>query len=382
MCNAKCVIMEINNPFPILDYYSPAYFCDRQKELQTLIKAFKSNRNITLLSIRRMGKTGLIKHLFYHFRSENKKNIRLLYIDLLKTQSLSEFVKAFSNKILQDEQQNENWFKKLSGMLSGLRASVTINDKDGTPALEFGYKTAEENERSLESIFQYLAKQKEKYLIAFDEFQQITSYPETNVEAVLRTHIQHQHKDSFIFSGSGKHVLISMFNDYGRPFYQSSEMVYLERLDVDEYAEFIQEKLKSGNKKMSLSLIKETIKQLDVHTFYVQYFFNKLYERRGTHIKQDDVEELMDNILQEKEYVFFNYRNILTSMQFNLLKAIAKEGKVSSPNSSDFIKRYEFTQASSVNAALKSLSDKEMIYKEYGNYKVYDVFLSKWLERY
>ncbi|MGM0647578.1 MAG: AAA family ATPase, partial [Bacteroidota bacterium] len=93
-------------------------------------------------------------------------------------------------------------------------------------------------------------------------------------------------------------------------------------------------------------------------------------------------EELMDNILQEKEYVFFNYRNILTSMQFNLLKAMAKEGKVSRPNSSDFIKRYDFTQASSVNAALKSLSDKEMIYKEYGNYKVYDVFLSKWLERY
>lgn len=24
--------MEINNPFPILDYYSPAYFCDRQKD--------------------------------------------------------------------------------------------------------------------------------------------------------------------------------------------------------------------------------------------------------------------------------------------------------------------------------------------------------------
>jgi excinuclease ABC subunit C len=60
--------------------------------------------------------------------------------------------------------------------------------------------------------------------------------------------------------------------------------------------------------------------------------------------------------------------------------AIAKEKILEKPNSSVFLRKYNFTQASSVNKALKYLLQKEMIYYENNVYKVYDVFLSKWLE--
>ena len=374
--------MKYINPFPILDYISPEYFCNRTKELKHLLSAYKNNRNLTLTSIRRLGKTSLIKHLYYHIQKDKTEDVVLLYFDILKTQNLSDFVKEFSNKLLEIESKNENWLQKLSNLISGIKANIAIDERNGTPSLQIAYATPEESEVSVEKIFEYLANQKEEYLIAIDEFQQIVNYPEKNVEAILRTHIQHQHKDKFIFSGSSKHILISMFNDYGRPFYQSSDMLNLERLDIIEYSEFIKEKFDKANIKIDLVLIKELVEELDVHTFYVQYFFNKLFDRGIEKIDREVAYELMENILQEKEYVYLNYRTILTSMQFNLLKAIAKEKVLEKPNASSFIKKYNFSQASSVNKTLKSLLEKEMIYHEDNKYKVYDVFLSKWLERY
>lgn len=52
------------NPFLITGYQGPDYFCDREKETASLMSALKNGRNITLISPRRMGKTGLIKNVF------------------------------------------------------------------------------------------------------------------------------------------------------------------------------------------------------------------------------------------------------------------------------------------------------------------------------
>jgi len=370
------------NPFPVLDYYSPEYFCNRSRELNILLKAYKNNRNIVLTSIRRLGKTALIKHLFYHLKQDKTQNIKLLYFDILKTQNMSEFVKEFGNKLIEIESKNSNWLKKLTKLISGINASISINEETGIPNLQFAYKTPSESEHSINTIFKYLSEQKDEYLIAIDEFQQITNYPEKNIEAILRTHIHSQHKDKYIFSGSSKHILISMFNDYGRPFYSSSEVLNLTRLNIDEYSLFIVDKFKQKGKDIDFELVKNIVEYFDIHTFYVQYFFNKLYDTKIEKINSNVTDAIITEILKEKEYIYFNYRNILTSLQFNLLKAIAKERTLEKPNSSVFIKKYNFTQASSVNKALKYLLDKEMIYYEDNVYKVYDVFLSKWLEKY
>ena len=48
------------NPFLLYGYDGPEYFCDRESETKRIISALRNGRNITLLSPRRMGKTGLI----------------------------------------------------------------------------------------------------------------------------------------------------------------------------------------------------------------------------------------------------------------------------------------------------------------------------------
>jgi AAA+ ATPase superfamily predicted ATPase len=61
-------IKEPENPFPVLDYISPEYFCDRTAETDRIISTFKNERHITLSSIRRLGKTVLLKHVLNKFQ--------------------------------------------------------------------------------------------------------------------------------------------------------------------------------------------------------------------------------------------------------------------------------------------------------------------------
>ncbi len=68
------------NPFLLSGYVSPAYFCDREQETSKLISALQNGRNITLVSPRRMGKTGLLRHAFHRIEAENKA--KCFYVDL------------------------------------------------------------------------------------------------------------------------------------------------------------------------------------------------------------------------------------------------------------------------------------------------------------
>lgn len=366
------------NPFSIADYISPEYFCDRDKETHKIISALENGRNVTLTSVRRMGKTGLIKNIFYHLKSE--KNLKLIYVDILKTENIEDFIKVFADVLLKTESQNI--LKKMAKLIAGIRGKIVFDEMTGSPEVVFDYAgDSKLTRQSLNKIFEYLAEQKDRYIIAFDEFQQIVNYPEKNMEAVLRTHIQNQHKDGFIFSGSSKHILTSMFNSYGRPFYLSSDMISLDRLDKDIYTNFIHNHFLRSKKRVDKSLVSEYVEKLDVYTFYVQYFFNRLFEKSAGKIDGKLAHKVFLEILAERDYIFIGYRNILTKFQYKLLKAIAKEGEVKKPNSGEFMKKHNFFQQSSINKALKSLMDKEMVYNEDGAYRVYDLFLSKWLER-
>ena len=86
--------MKPNNPFLIAGYYSPEFFCDRVKETREISDALYNGRNVTLISPRRMGKTGLIRHT-YQVLKEEHPDIVTLYMDIFSTQSLSDFVHVF-----------------------------------------------------------------------------------------------------------------------------------------------------------------------------------------------------------------------------------------------------------------------------------------------
>jgi uncharacterized protein len=372
--------MKVNNPFLITGYHSPAYFCDRTAETKRIVSALKSHRNLTLISLRRMGKTGLIHHAFHQLSKE--KNFACFYIDIMPTNSLNDFVQQFSNAVLGKlDSAPEKVLKQFGSFFSNLRPSLTYDALTGQPSVEFNMQNSKYAENTLEQIFDYLQKQNRRIVIAIDEFQQIINYPEKNIEALIRANVQKLKNVNFIFSGSHKHLLLSMFTGHGRPFYQSTEMVHLESIKPEEYIKFVQMHFEKDKRKIKEEQVLPALTWCRHHTYYLQYVFNKIYGLNEKVISNEIVNNALLNILKENEIIYYNYKKLLTDYQWNLLKAIAKEGAVKMPTSKDFIRKHDLSTPSSVKTALVALLDKEMIFEDAGAYMVYDVFLSKWLER-
>jgi len=367
------------NPFLVTGYHSPGYFCNREKETEKILEAIQNQRNTTLVSLRRMGKTGLIKHVFYNLAGKTEFSTH--YMDLLPTSGLQGFVQEFGNAVLKTiEGKTKNWIKKIGQIFKTIRPVIKVDSLTGQPSFSFDFRNHEEMVYTLEEIFSFLKNVDKRVVIAMDEFQQIRKYPDPNVEALLRKHIQTMGNVNFIFSGSLKNILLSMFGEYSKPFYQSTDILYLDKIDNDLYNPFIRQKFEMAKKKISPDETDYILTLTQTHTFYVQYLSNRLYSRGPNIIKKDIIDEVWYEILHEREGMFFNYRNLLTEFQFQLLKSIAKEIRVKQPYVKEFMQKYNLGTPSTVATALKALLDKELITEENGAYFVQDVFLASWLD--
>jgi AAA+ ATPase superfamily predicted ATPase len=365
-----------HNPFVISGYISPDYFCDRDEETARMLNAIRNGRHMTLFSPRRMGKTGLIRHLFYQARK--KKEFTSVYLDIMATTSLREFTEVFGKAVLTSIGKNEALMKKILKRLSALRLKLTIDHLTGEPALSLDVNNARDAEKSLDTIFRYLGDQPYRVAIAIDEFQQITNYPEKNLEAILRTHLQTVNNVSVIFSGSRKHILTEIFSTPDRPFYNITEMMEISNIVPEVYRKFIIDKFSKGSASITDQALDRISEITDLHTFYVQYFCNRLYSEYKS-VDTDKVDQTLITILRENEPVYANYLNLLTATQYRVLKAIALNNGIENPLSKEFLSMYELGAASSVSQAIKSLADKEFVFFSKNRYRLNDIFLGQWI---
>ncbi len=370
---------SISNPFVISGYVSPAFFCDREKETERITKAVSSRRNLTLISLRRMGKTGLLKHVKHQLESKNK-TWSVIYADLLPTMNGNDLLTAISNALIRTGKNEKNFLEKILAALSALRPSLTIDPLTGQPSLELKAESSAVIQTGLDQILDLIKEINRNLVIIFDEFQQINNYPEKNIEHVLRTIIQSYPAVHFIFSGSSRHMLENMFMSADKPFYRSTELMYLERIDPEEYQKFILSNFKHAGTTIEDDAIRLIFDWTRLHTWYVQYVCNKIFETGEKRVNTSAVNRTFLQIITESEPEYINYRNLLTVQQFKLLKALASEKGVKMPTSGKFIGKYDLTSPSSVKTSLKSLTEKEMIINENGEWMVYDVFFSRWLE--
>ena len=371
---------QVLNPFICQGYEGPEYFCDRKAETQTLMSTLYNGRNITLISPRRLGKTGLIWNTFHQIRSENKDAV-CIYVDIFPTKSQSDLVNMLGAAVLNTAFSKGKAFgRKVLNLFGALRPVVGIDSLTGMPNVTVNIDPAQ-SEMSLKSIFSQLDLLGKEVFVAIDEFQQITTYPESGTEALLRSHIQFLHNVHFIFSGSRQHLMSEMFVSPHRPFYQSTDMMNLMPLAEEAYYDFSNAFFVDKGGILSKEIFHELYTLFNGYTWYIQSILNRLYER---YRKVEDVEQLRNTILSVVESKAPQYESLtlfLTSNQFALLKSVAKEGVVKEPMAAEFLKKHRLPGASSVRTALEALVEGELLYRQIDGYIVYDRFLALWLRR-
>lgn len=370
--------MKPNNPFLIAGYYSPEFFCDRERETKDLSDALYNGRNVTLISPRRMGKTGLICHTF-HILKEEHPDIVTLYMDIYSTQSLNEFVQVFAKTVLGKlDSMPQKAINRVREFIRSCRPSFTFDELTGAPKVTVEIAPNEE-ENTLKEIFEYLASSDKHCYIAIDEFQQIREYPEKGVEALLRSYIQFLPNVNFIFAGSKMHMMNDMFTSSKKPFYHSTQIINIKEIDAVEYAKFAIKHFEQKGFKLPIEVFSYIYDQFDGHTWYIQNIFNRLYSY-NCDVDTELVDYAVGQIIYEFSYSYANLMKSQTPGNVRLLKAIAYEGCVKEIMSGSFIAKHKLRAASSVSTSIKKLIERELVYETENGYIIYDRFMGKWLK--
>jgi uncharacterized protein len=373
-----------NNPFIIKGYESKELFCNRTTELQTLVSNIENGVDTTLISARRMGKTGLIMRLFDEINYFKYHEFETLYIDIYATLNFSDFLKALTDAILSKFPLKKSIGKRFFELIKNLRPTISYDPYTGEPQISIFYQNDQQKEYTLRSLLDFLNSHDKPFLIAIDEFQQINEYPEKNVEALLRSHIQQLGSVRFIFCGSQKSLMVDIFSNAKRPFYASTHFLHIDSIDKVDYSGFIQQNFEKAGRRISNDALEIIISWTRLHTFYTQSLCNQIFALNKKDIDEKLVWKACLLLLKANEPVFFQYRQLLTSAQWNYLIAVAKEGEVSQITASGFLSSHNIGTPANARRLNQALIEKELILeipgKERVRYRIYDVFLSRWLE--
>ena len=369
------------NPFILGKYVSDEYFCDREKETELLKKQVFNGRNVTIISDRRIGKSGLISHLFA--QKDIQEHFYTISVDLYPTNSLAEMVCTFSEEVYRVIQHHSGtWKDKFFQVISSLRVGLKLDAITGSPTFDIGIGDIEAPSMTLEQIFSFLELADKPCIVALDEFQQIGSYEEQNIEALLRTYVQRCKKTQFIFAGSRKHLMAQMFLSPSKPFYQSTMNMGLEPIDLTVYSDFVQRMFAKGNKQIDYTTIERIYTLCRGITWHMQVLLNEMYTLipEGGHSQSETVDAALNNVLLLQEPFYREILATLAPRQKKLLFALISEGKTKNITSSAFIAKHKLGSASSVQSALKGLYEKDIVTKQDEAWLVYDIFLTQYVK--
>ncbi len=374
---------ELTNPFPIVGYNGPRYFCDREAELAQLTTAIAHGRNVSLIARRRIGKSSLLQHFCEHLL-QSQKGWKIIYLDLMRTSSLADLYQQLAQAIY--EVRKEGLFRKLTELelLGRLRMTLGVNPITQLPEVSFDLRESQVK-HSFTELLTWLGEEK-KVLVILDEFQQILGYPQKETEGYLRAEVMRLPGIRFIFCGSDQHILSDMFTSSLRPFFNSTQNLSLESIPPVKYKTFIEGHLKARKRKVSPEALEYILFLGGGETYAVQKICNALFERGYEMITMPLVQETLRHVLTEQQSHYERVRALLGSgsVQFTVLRILAREGGTEEPTGKHFMGRLRMTNSSSVRKSILSLEKYGLISRSVATsgklaYMVNDALFAAWL---
>ena len=369
------------NPFIITaDYYGPEYFCDRQAETEALESNIANGRNTVLISSRRMGKSGLIAHVFN--RAFVKSNFKTFSIDLYPTSSLAELILLLAKEITGPlKSKGQSLLESFLGIVKSLRPGFKVDPVTGQFVFDLSLGEIVKPVDSLKEIFQYLEGSEVPCLVSMDEFQQIAEYPDNNVLELLRTYVQKCKHTWFIFAGSDRRMMEKLFNNPSEPFYMSCSPLYLDAIQYENYLAFARHHFEAAGKSLQEESFKQVYELFDGHTWYVQRLMNEMFAwtRPGEVADAQMASDALTFVIKTYARTFQEQMSSYPEAQKQLLIAIAKDGQAQQVTSVAFCKKHSMKSPSTVQSALRVLHDKGIVRKDGTTYSVTNRLFGIWL---
>ncbi|MEA3499397.1 MAG: ATP-binding protein [Candidatus Marinimicrobia bacterium] len=369
------------NPFKYGKVVSDPFFVNRKKELSEISLNLQSGNNLIIYAPRRYGKTSLIKKVLEEI--EQIDGIITIYVDFFQVISQKKFIDLYTRKILQTKkisiEKSLSIFKKL---VSGILPSITI-DEFGKPVINFSYQHTADKEKTLIEVLELPEKlyDNKRLVVVFDEFQEITKLNGENFENQLRSVIQFHENVSYVFMGSQTHLLLNMFQDKKRAFYNIGKLMRIEKIPKNEIKTYLKDRFEKSGLKISNQILDSIINISDNIPYYTQFLAFEIWQLaflENVKINEKILDKAIDKIINNQTDYYVELFEKISNYQKKLLLALIKEN--SNIFSKDFSEKYNMSSVSSTQRAVNRLIEIGIIEKIGNNFTFSDPLFKRFLK--
>lgn len=375
--------MTINiNPFIVTGRIPAEYFCDRVIESKVLSQSLKNQMNVVITSPRRMGKTALVDFVFQ--QDNIQKDYLTISVDILHTTCFKEFIYTLGTAIFEKiANRNDKMRRTFITTLRSLSASFGYDPIQNTPTFDIKLGDINMPDYTIKEIFEFIEQADKRCLIVIDEFQQITKYPEKNIEAILRSYIQKINNANFVFAGSQRTILEEMFLSSRRPFFQSAKLIQLEAIELSIYQKFVIKHFRENGKDILPEAIEKAYNTFRGVTLYIQRIMKDAYTMtpQGETCNTELIDLLTDDFIAENDYRIREILAYISEPQKEVLYAVHDEGEVKSIVSAAFTKKHRLKSPSATQSAAKKLLEDDILTRKEKIYSIADPILDLWIEK-
>lgn len=370
------------NPFKYGAVVADKYFIDREKEITQIKDDLLNGINIILYAPRRFGKTSLVMQILGDLKQNQVKTV---YLDLFQVYSLESFIRLYASKVMEASGFSmKKAIKSLKSYIRGIIPSMGLDD-GGKPVLSFSYDSKIPKEYSLLDVLDLPKKLKGKneiWVIVFDEFQEINRLDGQMIEKQFRSIFQFHHEIAYIFMGSKTHLMLNMFADKRRAFYNIGKLKKVDKISAQEMIAHMENEFKKGGFSFNRGIFEKVLSYTDNIPYYNQYLASQIWQsakEEGRIINDELVEKAVEQILDNQGDYYYTLLNQLTVYQRSVLNAFIREQE--NIYSKEYTQKYGLSSVSSTQRALKRLVELEIIEKIEDKYVFSDPFFPLYLRK-
>ncbi len=357
-------------------------FCNRFVERKQLQNNIKKCRHTLISSPRRYGKTSLVCKVL----EDSPVPYEKIDLSLVVTEeSVRDYILfAIQHLLTKLQPSYKKAYEIAKQLLSSFKPKLILDEETG-PRIELTYQRRENpltNIREALLSLDLMAKKTKKRVVIFiDEFQQIATLPQhQTIEASLRSVAQELEMVTLIFSGSNRKLLLMMFDDRKRPFFQLCEKIFLERISKNDYVKHLQKLAQKHWQNVlsenALALIFELSQN---HPYYLNLLCSKLWNISKLPDSRT-VKLCWQHCLQEETHLLSQALISLSVTQRAFLLLILEE-KINQPGSKKVANRLNVTPRAVIKA-VNSLVDNDYIFKnDSGYYQLINPLLRDYMEK-
>jgi len=318
--------MEPNTPFDFGGTVSLGAFNNRRKELARLKGNMAGGINTILISPRRWGKSSLVEQAAIELRAGHK-NTRVAILDMFTCGSFEEFLENLTRSVLAATSTGwEDQVRNAKSFFKAIMPKLSIGTElEGEVAISFDWKEARKHAGDILDMAERLAKaRKIRLVICIDEFQNLTDWrDDLRMQKLMRAHWQRHKHVTYVLYGSKRHMMADLFDSSGKPFYRFGDLIWLQKIGIEHWVAFLQERFKSTGKSISPELSHALASTMKCHSWYVQQMAHFTWEHSRKKVDQAGLAHALEMVLDANTPFYQLTCEQISLTGINVLKAIA-----------------------------------------------------------